>query len=151
MPCAAVRHKFLPSSLPQSWYPVCQTWVVRILLFVFLPSLHLTCFFLPYPFKNPPAFGSVCLSSPALCVCVCVCASTLFYALSVTVSERNKAFHSSQTELYRLFTRGVPYHPVYSSASEIYASNIKFDIVIFQEGGIMTTAALNRHCCGNNF
>lgn len=93
--------------------------------------------FLPYPFQNPPR--------------ACVCVSTLFYALSVTVSERNKAFHSNQPELYRLFTRGVPYHPVYSSASEIYASNIKFDIVIFQEGGIMTTAALNRHCCGNNF
>lgn len=148
MPCAAVRHKFLPSSLPQSWYPVCQTWVVRIKLFVFLPSLHLTFFHIRS--KIPPRLV-LCVSPPLLCARARVCVSTLFYALSVTVSERNKAFHSNQPELYRLFTRGVPYHPVYSSASEIYASNIKFDIVIFQEGGIMTTAALNRHCCGNNF
>lgn len=95
-------------------------------------------------------FNSVRLSSLAVRACVCACVSTLFYAQSVAVSECNKVFHSNQPELYRLFTGGVPYRPVYSSANEILASSIKFDIVIFQEGGIIMTAALNRHCSCNN-
>lgn len=101
--------------------------------------------------KKSPVFDFVRLSSPALYACVHVCVSTQFYAQSVTISWRNKVFHSNRSELYRLFTRGVPYRPIYSSASEIFASRIKFDIVIFQEGGIMMTAALNRHCCCNDF
>lgn len=80
-----------------------------------------------------------------------VCISTVFYVQTVAVSERNKVLYSNQTQLYRLFIRGVPYAPVYTRASEISISNVKFDIVIIQDSGILVTEALNRHCFCNNF